>query len=108
MPPPLSLHNAYFFIYKSCFSVGLEQATKKPKIELNLGINLNNNSNSSNSSNNNSSTVVAVGPSGSRGGVDNAPLAQVEGINEEAVRRYVTVLSQVAQVVKCSCSYFQC
>ncbi|XP_022672958.1 general transcription factor IIF subunit 1-like isoform X2 [Varroa jacobsoni] len=68
-------------------SAGLEQATKKPKIELNLGINLNNGGSSSSS--NNSSTVATVGPSGSRGGVDNTPLAQVEGINEEAVRRYL-------------------
>lgn len=74
-------------IYKFSFSAGLEQATKKPKIELNLGINLNNGGSSSSS--NNSSTVATVGPSGSRGGVDNTPLAQVEGINEEAVRRYI-------------------
>ncbi|OQR72089.1 general transcription factor IIF subunit 1-like, partial [Tropilaelaps mercedesae] len=69
-------------------SGGLEPTAKKPKIELNFGVNLNNNSNNSNSSTNNS-TLVPTGSSVSRGGVDNTPLAQIEGINEEAVRRYL-------------------
>lgn len=69
------------------YSAGQEPSSKKPKIELNLGINLNANNLGNNSNNSMNSTLTVVGGSGSRGGVDSTPLAQIEGINEEAVRR---------------------